>query len=176
MKKSLVMLTFLGLATGVSYAQKQTTVKIQETQARILDVSPNAYVKPLTVELKVDTEGAKFLGNVDGQILTREAGGRVVCNVIITNEEVEGMNGNIENMRSYALFQTAQLCHCDVIVAATFNLKTRDEGDGYVMKVVGYPASFTGWATATQQDYQWIQMEKVQTTSDREKIQAVIKR
>lgn len=95
MKKSLVMLTFLGLATGVSYAQKQTTVKIQETQARILDVSPNAYVKPLTVELKVDTEGAKFLGNVDGQILTREAGGRVICNVIITNEEVEGMNGNI---------------------------------------------------------------------------------
>ena len=79
MKKSLVMLTFLGLATGVSYAQKQTTVKIQETQARILDVSPNAYVKPLTVELKVDTEGAKFLGNVDGQILTREAGGRVIC-------------------------------------------------------------------------------------------------
>lgn len=105
MKKSLVMLTFLGLATGVSYAQKQTTVKIQETQARILDVSPNAYVKPLTVELKVDTEGAKFLGNVDGQILTREAGGRVICNVIITNDEVEGMNGNIENMRSYALFQ-----------------------------------------------------------------------
>ena len=71
------MLTFLGLATGVSYAQKQTTVKIQETQARILDVSPNAYVKPLTVELKVDTEGAKFLGNVNGQILTREAGGRL---------------------------------------------------------------------------------------------------
>lgn len=57
MKKSVLMLTFLGLATGVSYAQKQTTVKIQETQARMLDVSSNAYVKPMTVELKVDTKG-----------------------------------------------------------------------------------------------------------------------
>ena len=85
------------------------------------------------------------------------------------------MGGRIADMRSYALFQTAQLCHCDVIVAATFNLRTRDEGDGYVMTVVGYPASFTGWATVTPQDYQWIQMEKVQTTSDREKIGAVIK-
>lgn len=175
MKKSVLMLTFLGLATGVSYAQKQTTVKIQETQARMLDVSSNAYVKPMMVELKVDTEGTKFQSNVDGQILNREAGGRITCKVLISNEEANGMGGRIADMRSYALFQTAQLCHCDVIVAATFNLRTRDEGDGYVMTVVGYPASFTGWATVTPQDYQWIQMEKVQTTSDREKIGAVIK-
>ena len=43
-----IFLTFIG-AIG-AYAQK-TNVRMQETQARLLDVTSNAYVKPLTVEL-----------------------------------------------------------------------------------------------------------------------------
>ena len=40
-----IFLTFIG-AIG-AYAQK-TNVRMQETQARLLDVTSNAYVKPLT--------------------------------------------------------------------------------------------------------------------------------
>ena len=46
-----IFLTFIG-AIG-AYAQK-TNVRMQETQARLLDVTSNAYVKPLTVELQID--------------------------------------------------------------------------------------------------------------------------
>ncbi|WP_407404658.1 hypothetical protein [Sodaliphilus sp.] len=50
MKKVLLLLCVLMSLT--SLAQTKTT-RIQETQARLLDVTTNAYVKPLTVELKV---------------------------------------------------------------------------------------------------------------------------
>ena len=46
-----IFLTFIG-AIG-AYAQK-TNVRMQETQARLLDVTSNAYVKPLTVELQIE--------------------------------------------------------------------------------------------------------------------------
>lgn len=63
---------------------------------------------------------------------------------------------------------------CDVIVAATFNIRTA--GDGYEVNIIGYPANFVNWKTATQADYEWIQMEKTVTTSEREKIAAAIKK
>ncbi|HJG07572.1 MAG TPA: hypothetical protein K8V25_04900 [Megamonas hypermegale] len=140
-------------------AQK-TTVKYQDTQARLLDVTSNAYVKPLTVELKVDTSK-----------------GRIVDVWPLTKEQVEvEMGGDIANIRSWGVYQSSKKHNVDVIVAATFNFKTDDTRDGfYQLTVVGYPASFVNWATATEADYEWIRMEKVVTTSEREKISAIVK-
>ena len=65
--------------------------------------------------------------------------------------------------------------NADVIVAATFNVKTNDDGNGYKVTVIGYPATFINWKTAEASDYEWIRMEKTLTTADKDKIAAVIK-
>lgn len=158
MKKTLFLCLFSLVSTIGAMAQK-TTVKIQDTQARLLDMKSNGYVKPLTVELKVD-----------------DSKGRIRDTWPLTKDQVEiEMKGDIANIRSYAVYMSSKKHNADVIVAATFNFKTSDNGEGYEMEVVGFPASFINWKTATQQDYEWIQMEKVQTTSERDKINAIIK-
>ena len=158
MKRLLLFSLFCFIATIGAMAQK-TTVKIQDTQARLLDMQSNGYVKPLTVELKID-----------------ESKGRVRDTWPLSKEQVEvEMRGDIVNIRSYAVYMSSKKHNADVIVAATFNFKTSDKNDGYEIEVVGFPASFVNWKTATQADYEWIQMEKTQTTSDRDKINAIIK-
>ena len=107
-----IFLTFIG-AIG-AYAQK-TNVRMQETQARLLDVTSNAYVKPLTVELQID-----------------KSKGRIKDEWTLTREQAEQeMNGDLVNIRSYAIYMSSQKHNADVIVAATFNVKTNDDGNGY---------------------------------------------
>ena len=102
-----IFLTFIG-AIG-AYAQK-TNVRMQETQARLLDVTSNAYVKPLTVELQID-----------------KSKGRIKDEWTLTREQAEQeMNGDLVNIRSYAIYMSSQKHNADVIVAATFNVKTND--------------------------------------------------
>lgn len=158
MKKFILFALFALFCIG-GYAQK-TTVKFQDTQARLLDVKSNAYVKPLIVELKVDTSK-----------------GRVIDEWTLSKEQVEiEMNGDLANVRSWGVYQSSQKHKADVMVAATFNLKTDDERPGfYRLTVIGYPASFVNWGTAKETDYEWIRMEKTITTADRDKIAAIVK-
>jgi len=154
MKRTILTLFVLALCT-LSYAQK-TEFRFQDTQARLLDVTSNAYVKPLTVEL---------------QVLNTK---RVSEIIKLTKQEVEqDMKGDLNNIRSYAVYRASQLHDCDVIVAATFNIRTAD--GGYEVNIIGYPANFVNWKTATQADYEWIKMEKTVTTSEREKISAAVR-
>lgn len=158
MKK--VLLLFVGILTFVTVNAQKTVTRVQETQARLLDVTSSAYVHPLTVELKVD-----------------ENKGRVRDVWELTKEQAEiEMHGDLANIRSYGVFMSSKKHNCDVIVAATFNFKTSDNGNGYELEVVGFPASFTKWATVTIADYEWIRLEMTQTTDDRDKIKAVIKK
>ena len=50
MKRLLIVASFAMLMSVLCQAQKNTIVQYMNTQARMLDVSSNAYVKPLTVE------------------------------------------------------------------------------------------------------------------------------
>lgn len=155
MKKTLLLL-FAVVACAVGHAQK-SEFRFQDTQARLLDVNSNAYVKPLVVEL---------------QVISNK---RVSEVIKLTKQEVEqDMKGDLNNMRSFAVYRASQLHNCDVIVAATFNVRTAT--DGYEVNIIGYPANFVNWRTATQADYEWIRMEKTVTTSDREKIAAAVKK
>lgn len=151
-----ISLTFIGVAGA--QAQK-TNVRMQETQARLLDVNSNAYVRPLTVELLID-----------------KSKGRIKDEWTLTKEQAEQeMGGDLANIRSYAIYMSSQKNNADVIVAATFNVKTNDEGNGYKITVIGYPATFINWKTADPSDYEWIRIEKTLTTADKDKIAAVIK-
>lgn len=164
MKKH-ILVAWLALGCMGAYAQKNK-VNIQDTQARLLDVTSNAYVRPLTVELKVDlTRGNDPKEN-----------GRIIDTWPLSKEQAEvEMEGNITNIRSWAVYQSSRKHKADVIVAATFNFKTNDAGTGYEITVVGYPANFVHWKTAEEADYEWIRMEKTLTTNDREKISAIVK-
>ncbi|HRF86108.1 MAG TPA: hypothetical protein PLN34_06055 [Alloprevotella sp.] len=157
--KKIVLISLLATVFGnMAFAQK-TTYKMQEVQARLLDVQSNAYVKPLTVELKVD-----------------ETKGRIRDKWMLTKEQAETeMKGEIVNIRSYGVYMSSKKHDADVIVAATFNLRTTDDGSGYELEVVGFPARFFNWKTATPADYDWIRMEKTITTADRDKISAIVK-
>ena len=160
MKK--VIITFvLGVICSINVlAQKTTQVQYQETQARLLDVSSNAYVKPLTVELKVK-----------GNQRIREV-------VKIPRDfALTAMKADPSNWRSYAVYEVSKRLQCDVIVAATFNIKFDEvAGDKEIeVEVVGFPADFTNWQTASNQDLEWIRMEKTITTAEREKIAAAVK-
>lgn len=142
-------------------AQKTTTTstvtRVQETQARILEPQSTAYVVPLTVELQVNPERQTDVWHLS----KREA-------------EVD-LSGKLANIRSWALYQSTQKHNVDVIVAATFNVKTNDAADGYDVTVVGFPAVYTNWKSATPDDYEWIRIEKVITTNDKDKISAIVK-
>lgn len=159
--KKVLMTTLLIVAASVpTLAQKTTQVQYQETQARLLDVSSNAYVKPLTVELKVK-------GNQRIREIVK----------IPRSFAMVAMKADPSNWRSYAVYEVSKRMACDVIVAATFNIKYDElAGDQDVqIEVVGYPADFANWQTATAQDLEWIKMEKTITTADREKIAAAVK-
>lgn len=160
MKRLLAFVFLMGCFTISMIAQKTTQVQYQETQARLLDVSSNAYVKPLTVELKVK-----------GNQRIRE----VVK--IPRNFALVAMKADPSNWRSYAVYEVSKRMACDVIVAATFNIKYDEvAGDQDVqIEVVGYPVDFTNWQTASTQDLEWIRMEKTITTAEREKIAAAVK-
>lgn len=158
MKKFLLTIMILAGFSFCGYAQK-TTVKIQDTQARIVGINPTAYVNPLTVELQVHPQG------------------RVTDTWPLTIQQVEkDMGGQLENIRSWALFMSCQKANADVIIAPMFNFKSTDDGEGYTITVVGFPANFVNWHTATKDDYEWMRMEKTQTTAERESIQAAIRK
>jgi hypothetical protein len=83
--------------------------------------------------------------------------GRIKDEWTLTREQAEQeMNGDLVNIRSYAIYMSSQKHNADVIVAATFNVKTNDDGNGYKVTVIGYPATFINWKTAEASDYEWI--------------------
>lgn len=154
MKKILTAAVVL-LAMAVN-AQKTTSYRYEDTEARALDMVSTGYVKPLTVELKVD-----------------EAKGRQRFSYDMDKDFVENdMKGDVENIRSYGLFKASSDANCDVIVAPTFHLYTNNKG-GYTLEVVGYAGVFVNWKTLTNEDMSWI--DKAKTTGDRQNVDAKLK-
>ena len=167
MNKKVLMAALLMVvcATGAMAQKTNQVISLKETQARLLDVMSNAYVRPLTVELKVD--------NSKGRIRDKwELSGAELIDL-----GVIAADGTLDlaNIRSYGVYKSAEKHNCDVIVAATFNFETEDLKNGGVLEVVGFPDNFVNWKTAEDSDLEWIRMEKVQTTSERDKLNAIVK-
>ena len=160
MKRLFLIASLAVFMPVLCFAQKNTVVQYMNTQARILDVSSNAYVKPLTVELKMKSQQ------------------RIREIVKISNATAMGaMKADPHNWRNYAVYEVSKRLNCDVIVAATFNIKFDEiAGDKDVqIEVVGFPADFTNWQTATNQDLEWIKTNIISTTADRANINAAVK-
>jgi hypothetical protein len=147
MKKQLFFLFAVLMSVSVN-AQKN--VAIEDAQARAFDVTPNSYVKPLTVELQVDQAKGRI---TDVWQLTAEEMLPLV-NEKATDEQVK------QNLRNYALFKSCQKHNCDVIVAPTFHLKSENIAKGITITVVGFVANFINWKTMDEKDVLWINVER----------------
>lgn len=122
------------------------TSSMENTQARILNANASAYVTPLTVELDVSS--------------------RVTDVWTLTKEEAESdMGGNLANIRSWAAYKSARKYDADVIVSPIFNITSNSAGDGYEVEVIGFPAKYTNWKSATKEDYEWMAIEKGTSTN-----------
>jgi hypothetical protein len=140
-----------------AYAQKTTTVKFHDTQARALETTTGSHVKPLVVEVEV-------------------APARFTDEWPLSEEDVKGMNGDVANLRSWATFQSAKKHNADVIVAPMYEIKNDDKTGVFYVTVVGYEGHFKNWRSVNSTDYDWIKLEDVVNTSDRKKVEAIVKK
>lgn len=159
-KVILIMLTVMVSMAG-AYAQK-TTLRFHDTQARALETTTVSHVKPLVVDVEVDTS----IGT----------NGRIEDSWSLSQDDVESMGGDVTNIRSWATFQSAQKHGADVIVAPMYEIKTDNASAGYIVRLIGYVGRFKGWRNISDADYEWVKLEKTLRTSDREKIEAIVKR
>ena len=148
MKHLKVLFTATMMMMGsTSFAQK-VDYHFQATQARSVDTYAHAFVKPMTTELKVTgaREEAKFF-----------------LDAARVNDMIKS-NNFLDNVRSYAVFMLTDKLKVDAIVAATFNIYSRD--GGVEVQIKGFPAMFENWKTATEADYNWIKWQETLTTKD----------
>lgn len=158
MKRIVLILLVMVLGCTASFAQSKNIANIQETQARLLDVNPSTYVKPLTCEIQVLPTG------------------RIMDIWTLTMEQVKDLHGDLPNIRSWGVFQSSRKHNCDLLVAATFDFKTDpDNPSQFLLTVVGFPANFVNWKSIDEKDYEWLKIEKYITTDKRSNFEAIIK-
>ncbi len=162
MKKLILFLTLTFACAIATYAQK-TTYKFRDAQSRAGDAITEVCVKPTVVEVR--------LLNAPGE----NQPGRQTYKCDLTKEEAEiAMQGDLVNIRAWATYMANEEFKSDVIMAATYKAESNDKG-GYTVWVVGYPAVFDKWYTATKDDYEWIRIQKLTPTDNKAAIAPVVK-
>ena len=56
-----------------------------------------------------------------------------------------------------------------------FKVEDNEKTGGYTVTVVGYPGIFVNWHPATQDDYEWIRLQKLSPTDGKSQIAPVVK-
>lgn len=134
------------IAVGAVHAQKTVRFDIRDSQARVLDVYPSTYVKPVIAELTVDASKGRIR---DTWTLSIE---ELAARTINNNDQA-----TLQNLRTYAVYKSSEKNNCDVVIAATFDIRITEQGA--TITIVGYPANFSNWKTGTLADYDWIKQE-----------------
>lgn len=147
MKRLLIVAAMAATTLGV---MPQKTVKFENAQARAFDVVPNSYVKPLTVELKIDEQKGRITDV--WEIRPDEL-------MALVNEKDAG-EVQMQNLRNYAIFKSSQKHNCDVIVAPTFNIRSNDVSQGVTVTLIGFCANFVNWKTMEDKDVLWMNIER----------------
>lgn len=146
-----------------SFAQKatiskETLVEFEDTQARMLDVQSNAYFKPMVVELDMMPCG------------------KVKKTYEFNSDKLQSFNADPAAIRSWATFLLSEEYDADVIVAATYDINYNSLNRAGSVTIVGFPAKFKNWHTMTDNDMNWILMEKNRSITEAEKIKPVVKK
>jgi hypothetical protein len=56
-----------------------------------------------------------------------------------------------------------------------FDISTDEVNGGYNVAVIYYRGTFKNWRSVKEEDYEWIRIEGAIKTSEREKVEAVVK-
>lgn len=160
MKRFALSAVAMGLAAISVNAQKTvvTTKSFSDTQARMLEVTAKSYVRPLIVDLKV-------------------TGPRNTFKKQYSKTDVEiAMGGNLDNLRSRAIYDASEKLNCDAIVAATFKIELTADGSAYDLEMKGFPANFdqASWHPMNEKDYQWLEVDKMVSAGEYKKTGSVI--
>lgn len=131
---ALVLLLSLGMTQPIM-AQKG---EYRQSQSRMIEPQQEVFVRPLVVDLHVITE-------------SRQKASWNFPDADITRMTVLDMS----NLKANALYLTAQKFDADVIVAASFDIRSVKKG--LEITVIGFPAKYTNWKVASkEEDYKWI--------------------
>lgn len=161
MKRFTLLLATIGLTAISVNAQKAvvvTTKSFSDTQARMLEVTAKSYVRPLIVDLKV-------------------IGPRNTFTKQYSKTDVEvAMGGNLDNLRSRAIYDASEKLNCDAIVAATFKIELTADGNAYNLEMKGFPANFdqASWHPMNEKDYQWLEVDKMVSSGENKRTGSVI--
>lgn len=147
--KKILFLTFLLMTSLTVFAQQK---RVNYSQARLLDVTSDAYIKPAVADLIVDksfSQSDKDYQNKNGRVRFR---GR-----LSKDQAEKDLDGSMENIRSYIVFMACEKYNCDVILGGTFNIRSAENpSDGYDFTMYGFPANFENWRLCTKEDYDWM--------------------
>lgn len=151
------MTMLMAFVISVSAQNQKTQTKYTTTytqtyenaQARMPQVLVEPLIKPLVCEVEV-------------------VPGKPSCYTLpLTKNKVEkDLEGNLENVHNYGIFKYTEETQTDMIVAATFHLFSKEDGD-YILEIKGFPAKFKNWHTATVQDYEWMRITGAEGAGNR---------
>ncbi len=163
MKRFLILIIAVLVGSFSLSAQSRKTVETYEHhQARVLDAVSNAYVRPLVVDLIIDTS----IGD----------NGKIEHTWVLDRPTAEiALGRDLENIHTYGTYMTAQYYKCDVVVAATFNLVLDAAADNYKLSVAGFAGKYVNWKPAEKTDEWWMEIVKLKWVSEAEKINPVKK-
>ncbi len=119
----------------------QTT--FEQSQSRIIEPKQDVFIKPLVAEIQIMNNQER----VDFKPFERP-----ISSVDdLTYEQ-------LDNFKAGALYDAARQAGADIIVAATFNVRTDEKGKKIIIEVSGFPGKYVNFRTATKadDDYEWI--------------------
>lgn len=155
-KKKLLIAGLMSIFGLCSMMAQKT--EYRESQARLAEPVMGVYIKPLIAELEIDKIAGKIKDKWE-----------------FSNKEVNALSGEVPNLKARALFMSTEKHNADVIVAASFDIVSKEDNSGYYVTVIGYPAKYVRWRTATAEDNNWIHYEKITPIRSQEATQAITK-
>lgn len=149
MRRIVLIMMVLMSAIGM-YAQK---VNFQQSQTRIIEPLQDVYVRPLVVDLDIIKEERQVYGPFMDYI----------------DKDISQITFDmLEEAKKNAAYNASIIDDADVIVAATFDIRTPEKGKGIMITVRGYPAKYTNWRKVNDNatdpktgkpinDYEWLE-------------------
>lgn len=168
--KKIVLLAFFLCACAFSL-RAQTTVTgatVTKYEATSVETQPKLFATPLAADLSViQTASTSF--KIKGKITLPEAPDTKNTEVLerYAADARRSVAANIEELKAQALFEFAESCNADVIVAPSFSVVT-DSSSGrevfVTVKVKGFPAKYTNFRNLRPEDTTLVHMNAILST------------
>lgn len=132
----------------------------EESQARLIEPKQDVFIVPLVADVQLVDKGVRQdFGPYEFEINSLSS---------TTFEDISQFKAN-------ALYRAAREADADVIVAATFNVKSDAKGKKMIINVSGYPGKYINFRPLKfdkKEDYQWIESVYPANYLEKEKLKS----